>query len=268
MKIYFDESEDLNKTIFLVGAIFVFGDSNIKLLREEINKIKKENNFLKPDGSFKEIKYNKIASKTDLEVAKKAIDLFFKTEKSYFRCCLVSRTKNDLKWFGRRDQSKNLKKAILYTNTTIRLLKLGLGRFNNSILVYDDLTRCKGDVFTQIIEDHFTNFHKPNRALNPKIKTVVPAKSNLELNNAVQLADLLIGCVLNNNKPSSDRKNQVRIYLIKKLKAQSLLRPDWVNVSEPISETTEKVKFYLEYININTITPKKRFPKTRKNRSR
>ncbi len=263
MKIYFDESEDFNRNALLVSAIFVYGDSKINELRDGINEIKKLNNFQQPDGQNKEIKYNKIASDLDLKVSKECIDLFFQSKNTYFRSCIVFWNKNDLRRFGRRDQNEKLKKAILYTNLTKKLIKLGVGGFKNCILLYDELVRCKGDHFQQIIENNFGYSSLRASTDFPVIKSVASLKSNDDFNSIVQLTDLLMGCVLNQNFPSSINKNKIREYLISKLSVRDLKKETWDRIYEPAEPQNRK--FYIHYLNIDAITVNH---KTRKNRSR
>ncbi len=259
MKIYFDESEDQAKTLFLVGAIFIYGEENINLLREAINKLKNENSFTDGKGQPREIKYNKILTDKDILVAKKAIDLFFANKNTYFRCCVVPWREQDLFKFGRKYQPLKLKKAILYTNTTKKLIKLGIDGFVNAVLIYDDLVRCKGDKFEEIIETSFGRTalsSDGNRS--PIIKNIASAKSNLDINNSVQLTDLILGCVLNQNRPASKQKNKVRDYLIKKLGVNDLSRSTWINKSCPADERGIGPKFYIHYLNIDELTVNKK----------
>ena len=267
MKIYFDESQNYDKSLLLIGAIFIFGEKNISYLQKEINKIKVNNDFFKPDGEPKEIKYNKIATSKDLKVAKQVIDLFFnKAKNCYFRCCVIGWSDENFQMVGKKSQSLKLKRAILYTDVAKKLIYRGIQGFDNAILLYDDLVRCRGDKFEEIIENNFgyTSLKKDKQKGFPLIKTVRGVKSDLEANNIVQLTDLFTGCVLNNNEPSSKRKNDIRDYLIKKLGFKNLLEETW-KTRVPSIEKNQSIKFHIDYLKLSEDL-RKRFKK-RKNRS-
>lgn len=248
MRIYFDESYDSNHTLLLIGAVFVIGDANAKQLKVEIDKIKKKYNYFNSSGKPLEIKYNKIASPRDLSVAKEVIDLFVRSDKTYFRCYVVGWNAKNIQASGRKDQTTELKKAILYTTVAQKLLYVGINGFKNCVLLYDTLVRCKGDKFEAIIENDFgySSLKKKGRTGAPSIKIIRDVKSDLELNNTVQMSDLLIGCVLNQNRPASKRKNEARAYLAKHLKLPNLLEKTFAKRSTHTT-LTHQDKFSVYY---------------------
>ena len=240
--------------MLLLGAVFIFGESNVVSLRNKIKQMKIANNFTKDNGDLREIKYNKILSPKDLNVAKQAIDMFFGSTNTFFRCCVVPWKKSDLARFGKRTDLEKLKKAILYTNLTKKFIKLWIGDFKNVSLIYDNLVRCRGDEFEKIILENFGPKDRfGRRVLEPKIKAAVGIQSDLENNNIVQIADLLTGCVLNNIKPSSGRKNSVRDYLVKKLGVTSLKKSVWENRPTPETRCGKTENFHVEYIGLEDI---------------
>ena len=269
MKIYFDESEDSKKTLLLLSAIFVYNESNIKGLRDKINLIKKNRAFFKKDGTPKEIKYNRVVSREDYDVAKEAIDSFFGNGNTYFRCCVVNWNNSDLMKIGGKGDPLPLRKAILYTRITHYLLKRGLNSFRNAVLLYDELVRCKNDIFEKTIEQKFGqgSIRSNYDHLDPKIKTVRSIFSNKELNNTVQITDLLMGCVLNNNRPTKNgRKNSIRDYLIKRLNVTSLKKRSWSRSLLNMNQNDLDIKFDIDYIDIKDFI-NNNAKKNRKNRN-
>lgn len=227
MIIYFDESYDNDHHYLLYGALFVPSTSN---LHQRIDEIRRKHDF------DREIKYTRCKNPSTLRVYKNVIDAFIEDD-AYFRCVVVDQYGFDYSRFGRVDETLALKKARAYKKFAEMLLTPNVSRLTDAVFIADNLTRCRGDEFLERIAQCF---NVRGRKKTFRHLTEVPSKLNQY--QCLQVCDLLLGCVLNNLKPTQKAtKNDVRSYLCNKLRVESFLLSEWAHVgrAEASKHTTK-----------------------------
>lgn len=185
MLTYLDESYSDDK--LMVGALFIPSESEKNFLHKGLRKIKIDEKFIDKNGKLKEIKYSEIKSKKTLKISKKTIDLFVKSYQSFFRLGIISCTEKELNGM-KGSLDKNIRKAIIYTRNVVLLIKNNYvaKRINNGVLLMDNLTRCKGDHFDELINKKLIKDSK-------LLKHITYVDSSSEANHTIQICDLLLG---------------------------------------------------------------------------
>lgn len=235
MIIYLDESYDNNKKYFILGALF---NPHHKFLLREIKNIKTVNSFFNNDGTFKEIKYNNCFCKENFDVATMMIDSFLKST-SYFRAIVIETARLDLKEFGKYNEQDKIKWARTYKKFAEMLIRYNSSKIFNGVLLTDGLTRCDGDLFIEKMTEEFCFVDKinKNRFNIPTLKSISDVRSNVESYQVIQLNDILLGCILNNLIPTTNKwKNRLRDYLIKAINVPNLLKDFWSKFPKYILE--------------------------------
>ena len=217
MIVYFDESYDNTRDYLLYGALFVPRSSR---LHQRISKIRAETEFKR------EIKYNRCKNRATLGVFQKVIDSFVE-DTAYFRCVVVEQHGFDYSAFGRPDEELALKRARAYKKFAEMLLAPHVVDLKNAVLLADNLKRCRGDEFLERISERF---NPPGKS--PTFRHLREVSSKLEQYQCLQVCDLLLGCVLNNLKPTRKvTKNEIRGYLCRKLKVPNFLLTTWKDIA-------------------------------------
>ncbi len=235
MLIYFDESYDNNHQYLLLGALF---NPHPRFLHREISKIKRKYYYFYKNGFPKEIKYTNCTNDYGYKICCETIDAFLKST-SYFRCIVVDQSILDYSYFGQKNEPDKIKLARAYKKFAEMLIGHNTDNIYNGVLLTDELTRCHGDKFLEIMR---TDFCMPNgkycdQANKPTLKHISDINSYLEDYQVCQLNDLLLGCVLNNLIPASNKyKNMIREYLIQKMEIKDLLPTKWQKYSKKIVE--------------------------------
>lgn len=235
MLLYFDESYDNEHRYLILGALF---NPHPKYLHREMMKIKSRNNFLDNRGKGRELKYNLCINNYYLKMCQECIDVFVKST-SYFRCVVVDQKILDLDYFGQKYEPDKIKMARAYKKFAELLIAHNTEEIYNGVLLTDELKRCQGDKFMEIMKEDFClpggkYCNVPNR---PTLKHVADIHSDIEEYQVCQINDILIGCVLNNLVPTSKPyKNNLRDYLIKKIEVDSLLPDYWNKYSKKFVE--------------------------------
>jgi len=231
MLIYFDESYDHEHKYLLLSALF---NPHSKFLHHKLASIKKNFNYISIDGKLREIKYSYVTNKTKLKIAKAAIDIFFEST-SWFRCIVIEQTLVDLNRFGKIKENEKIKKARLYKKFAELLISHNTENIYNAVLLADKLKRCNGDEFIEMMKQEFClpfRKHSSDSAI-PTLKDVMEISSDLEQYQVNQIGDILMGCILNNLKPTQkEEKNELRKYLIGKLGINDLLQKTWKRYSK------------------------------------
>lgn len=231
MLIYFDESYDGEHEYLLLSALF---NPHPKFLHRKLSEAKRKYNYFASDGSLREIKYNYIDSDLKLKIAKESIDIFFEST-SWFRCVVIQQKLIDLDRFGKKTDDEKIKRARLYKKFAELLLSHNTENIFNAMLLVDKLSRCNGDEFVEIMKQEFClPFGKHSRDSEiPTLKDVQEIPSDLEQYHVNQICDILMGCVLNNLKPTKNQfKNQIREYVVNKLGVKNLLPESWSKYSK------------------------------------
>ena len=235
MLIYFDESYDSDHEYLILSALF---NPHPRFLHRKLSDLKRNNKYISQDGTLREIKYNYVTTRQKLLIAKGAIDIFFEST-SWFRCIVIEQALVDLNRFGMKKETDKIKKARMYKKFAELLITHNTENIYNGILLVDELKRCNGDEFIELMKQEFCmpfGKHSQNSDI-PTLKDVIEIKSHLEQYQVNQINDILMGCVLNNLKPTSKKeKNQIRKYLIHKLGAKDLLRKTWERYSKGYAE--------------------------------
>jgi hypothetical protein len=107
------------------------------------------------------------------------------------------------------------------------------------VLLTDELNRCNGDKFIEIMKQDFCvlggKYCDDNN--RPTLKEITDIKSHVEDYHVNQINDILLGFILNNLKPTNkEYKNNVRDYLVKKIGVKNLLPEFWNQYSKTFVE--------------------------------
>ena len=237
MLIYFDESYDNNHEYLLLGALF---NPHPKYLQSAIKRIKDDAGFYFEDGRPKEIKYSACHTHTRHRIACSTIDAFM-TSTSWFRCIVVEESLLNYDLFGNLNEPASLKKARAYKKFTELLLCHNVRDVKNGVLLVDELKRCRGDRFIEVMKDEFcTPGQNHSRGSStPTLKEILPVRSHLEQYHTLQVCDLMLGCVLNNLKPTQNvYKNRTREHLVSAIGVPTLEKSFWGKYSKKHVEST------------------------------
>lgn len=237
MLIYFDESYDNKKEWLLLWATF---NPHSKFLHRKITEVKKKNNFLLPDWPLKELKYNKCINEKTFKVAKELIDAFFEST-SYFRLIVIEQWADwfDLNKFWNLWDEDKMKFAKMYKKFTELLIKHNTDNLYNWILLTDELSRPKTDIFFTLMRDLFCKawVNHSHWKKEPTLKYIKEVKSDLEQYQILQITDLLMWCVLNHLKPTTNKyKTDIANYLAFKV-GNNFRKEDWKRYSKTYVET-------------------------------
>lgn len=231
MLIYFDESYDGNHKYLILSALF---NPHPKSLHHEMKKLKQTNNFVDSAGKGKELKYNTCVSGNLLKLCSCCIDIFIKST-SYFRSIVIDQSILDLDYFGKKNEDRKMKMARAYKKFAELLLSHNSDNIYSGVLLTDELTRCYGDKFIEIMKQDFCfpngkHCDDPNR---PTFKHIADIHSEIEDYQVNQINDIMMGCILNNLLPTKNvYKNKLREYLIKKIGVDNLLPTYWNQYSK------------------------------------
>jgi hypothetical protein len=231
MLIYFDESYDNEHKYLLLGALF---NPHPGFLHREWLEAKRDYNFISKSGTSLELKYNNCTSKRRFEICCKAIDIFMKST-SYFRSIVINQEMLNLECFGRKDEMEKIKMARAYKKFAELLLSHNTEDVYNGVLLTDELKRCRGDKFVEIMKNDFCtkNGKHCNNLNRPTLKHIMEIKSHVEEYHVNQINDILLGSILNNLIPTKkEYKNNLRNYLIKQLGIKNLLPEFWNKYSK------------------------------------
>lgn len=235
MLIYFDESYDSDHRYLILGALF---NPHPKFLHREWLKAKKEVGAIGFDGKVLEIKYNNCNSKKRQELCCRAIDIFIKST-SYFRAIVIDQNIMNLDFFGNKNEENKIRIARAYKKFAELLLSHNTDDIYNGVLLTDELTRCNGDKFIEIMKQDFCNLSGKhcNDKHFPTLREITDIKSDLEDYHVNQINDILIGAILNNLRPTArEYKNNLRKHLIKSLGVKNLLSETWSKYSKNLVE--------------------------------
>ncbi len=258
MVIYFDESYDIEHRYLILGALF---NPHPMFLHREWLLAKRSSCAIGRDGQVLEIKYNNCNTKKRQELCCQAIDIFMKST-SYFRAIVIDQDMMDLDLFGRKSEDSKIKMARAYKKFTELLLSHNTENIYNGVLLTDELTRCNGDRFMEIMKEDFCNTDGRycDDNYRPTLKDIIEIKSHLENYHVNQINDILIGSILNNLKPTNkDYKNNVRKHLIKNLNVKDLLPETWCRYSKKFVEQYSP-KFNVWYWHPNNYSKNQKDP--------
>ncbi len=232
MVVYFDESYDNEHNYMLYGALFVPSSST---LHQRIDEARADLQF-----SY-EIKYTRCKNPRVLRAYKRVVDEFIHDD-AYFRCVVVDQHRFDYSAFGRPDESLALKQARAYKKFAEMLLAPHLTGLKDAVFLADGMTRCHGDEFLERIAQRF---NPPGGKRT--FRHLAEVRSGLGQYQCLQVCDLLLGCVLNNLKPTRRAtKNDIRTYLCERLRVGSLLLSEWASV--PLADAKKpSTKFNVWY---------------------
>lgn len=226
MLIYFDESYDQEHKYLILGALF---NPHPRYLHRELVELKKKYGFLDKNGKCLEIKYNNCTTKARLDLCKGAINIFIKST-SYFRAIVIEQSAIDLERFGNKSEKDKIKMARAFKKFSEMLIASNTQNIFNGVLLTDELTRCEGDKFIEVMKLEFCEKdgkHCPD-PLRPALKDIRDFDSSLENYHVNQINDILLGCIINNHFPTNGYyKNELREHLIKGLGVDNLLKSFW-----------------------------------------
>ena len=231
MIIYFDESYDNEHRYLILGALF---NPHPKFLHRELLKVKRKFNYLDKNNKALEIKYSNCNSKKRQEMNCRAIDIFMRST-SYFRAIVIDQSIMELDRFGKRSEPDKIKMARAYKKFAELLLSHNTENIYNGVLLTDELNRCNGDRFIEIMKRDFciVSGKHCNDRRQPTLKDISDIKSHLEEYHVNQINDILLGSILNNLRPTrKEYKNNVRNHLIKSLGIKDLLPETWNKYSK------------------------------------
>ena len=236
MIIYLDETYDHHGIYFLLGALFVLEDHDIFL--ESFNSLKREQDFLRPDGTLRELKYVKIKYGKYENAATKTIQAF-KAHKCYFRAVIIPLAQFDLKYFGKPFELEKIKRARAYKKFAEMLIEYNTPQLESGVLFADNLTRCKGalghgDEFIGVMRSRFqtTIYDHDLSVTPPKLKHIQEVRSHDKDYALLQVCDVLLGSTLNgilkiHKGPRMLHKNRVTEKMKEILELPSLEKDYW-----------------------------------------
>ncbi len=236
MIIYLDETYDWRGVYFLLGALFVVEDHNIFL--QSFNNLKREETFLRPDGSLRELKYAKIKYGKLEKAAVKTIQAF-KAHNCYFRAVIVPLAQFDLRYFGKPYELEKIKRARAYKKFAEMLIEYNSPGATDGVLFADDLSRCKGalgrgDEFVEVMRERFqhTVYDHDMSAVPPKLRHIAEVSSEDSNYALLQVCDVLLGSTLNGilktaKGPRMIHKNRVTERMKEILELPSLEKGYW-----------------------------------------
>ncbi len=232
MIVYFDESYDTERRYLLYGALFIPPSST---LHQRFLSIRREMKYAP------EVKYTRCRNARALSVCKRVVDAFVE-DPAYFRCVIVDQRRFDYSKFARSDETVAIGHARAYKKFAEMLLAPHVAGVTNAVFLADALTRCNGDEFLERIRERF---NREGRVATFRHLAEVP--SDVEEYQCLQVCDLLLGCVLNNLKPTTNQfKNAIRTYLCSRINAPNFLLSSWKDV--PLAEASETTtKFNVWY---------------------
>jgi len=235
MLIYFDESYDGDHKYLILSALF---SPHSKFLHREMKELKQINNFVDSAGKGKELKYNTCITENLLKLCCSCIDIFAKST-SYFRSIVIDQSILNLDYFGKKNEDRKIKMARAYKKFTELLLSHNSENIYNGVLLTDELSRCDGDKFIEIMKQDFCfpNGKYCNDRNHPTFKHIADIHSEIEDSQVNQINDIMMGCILNNLLPTKNvYKNKLREYLIKKMGIDSFLPTYWNQYSKSYVE--------------------------------
>ncbi len=204
MLVYFDESYDSNKTVLILGALFVPKPS---LTNGDVSDVKRALGYLDTAGNPREIKYTLSNNRERYTVARDCISRFAQGS-AWFRAIVVDTAPDsfDLKYFGKPYDKEALKWARAYKKFAEMLLSSNTTDIENAVLLTDRLTRTSGDLFLELMRDNFgqagLRFSEGKQA--PTFKHIQEVDTALQEYQLGQINDLLMGVVLNSIYPTAN----------------------------------------------------------------
>ncbi len=218
IRVYLDESYDWNREYFLMGALFT---AQSKSVHRKMSRIKEQYGYLTGPNESKEIKYSTIKSQQRLDYAKDIVGVFMETE-SWFRCVVVRAGTSSPEHYGQEYERDAIKAARMYKRFAERLIQFNSTGLENGILLTDRMTRCRGDDFLGKLREVFCEpdcGHCSGRAV-PIFRHIDEVDSSLHQYQVIQMCDILLGCVLNENAPTTGKKGIFKGDLREHLKGQ------------------------------------------------
>ena len=226
----FDECYDTDHNYLILGALF---NPSHKIIHRAFVKVKREANYIHPNGKCREIKYTLCNNSERYQIAKLAVDCFNQSY-SFFRAIVIDQRPEsgfNLRYFGKSSERKALKEAKAYKKFIELLLKSNLTDIQpNGLLYTDKLTRCRGDAFCQLIKDSFGIAGEGySVGLNkPIFKHISEVDTSIEDYHLGQIGDILQGVILNELVPGTNRwKRKLRNYVKGQLGIPSLSPEYW-----------------------------------------
>jgi len=225
MLIYFDECYDSDHQFLILGALF---NPRPKKIHRAFLEEKQNLNYLRPDGTAQEIKYNYVTDNKRYNIAKKAVDCFFNSQ-SFFRAIVIDQRAEsgyDIGYFGKIHEPRALKEARAYKRYMELLLESNTISVSDAVLLTDRLTRCRGDACLELIKERFGKVLDEMKC--PIIKEVREVDTALEQYHTGQIGDVLQGVILNELLPTQNKwKRNIRDYVKSKLITPSLGPEYW-----------------------------------------
>lgn len=209
MHIYFDESYDRRHRYLLLGALFVPGR---RRLHRQITALKQEHRSVAPGHLFRDLKYSAAGDRYVSAACRAAVDRFAQSN-AYFRSIALDTQMPGFDWayFG-GPETASLTKAYAYNKFAELLLRFNLGGIKNAVFLADWLTRAPGDNFVQYIYSRFgSKVSYPTFELEPgELRHVQEVDTKLEQYQVGQICDILLGCVLGDLVPPTN-KNKITL---------------------------------------------------------
>jgi len=204
----------------LYGALF---NPHSKQLHSQLTKIKDKYNFKDTSGKYKEMKYSTTNTPKSLLVAKESIDAFMKST-SWFRVIVVELENFNYDGFGKFNEPLKIKQARAYKKFAELLIEGNTRNVRDGVLLCDNMTRCKGDLFMEKMKELFC----------PRVfREILEIDSSLYETQLSQINDILLGSVLNNLSNSAHKqKKELREYIIKSTEIPSLGLDYWGNIGK------------------------------------
>jgi len=221
MLIYLDESYDTqNKNWMILGALF---NPHSRFLHRRMNDIRASYPFKSYNKqNVIEEKYHHFFSKQNHKAAAKIVDAFFDST-SWFRAVAVDLNICDLNRFGTPEDETKIKEARRYKKFTQLLLRNNTRNIRYATLLVDEMSRCTGDRFIELIRGEFLD-GRPD----PILSCIEEIDSKDGQYQVLRVCDILTGCIINRlTRPSREWKNKTAEYLCKKIGVRDLTPDVW-----------------------------------------
>jgi len=222
VRIYADESGTHGEDWLIIGMLFVPDHGQ---LHSDLCRIKETKSYFNSSGKkarYRELHFANIKSRLDAEVAEAWIECFLSSS-STFRSVVVDWSKYEGRYFGGPFEPEALKKRRAYKKWAEMLLQPELSGLRDARFYLDRLRILYGYDVIVSLKDRFQRDEHGENLSRPRIREFQATESWKDANQCLQLCDLLVGCVYQSLRPSTNpMKLRVMEHLYSKLQAHGV----------------------------------------------
>lgn len=242
MLVYFDESYPDNRSVMILGALFLSNHA-ATVLRENFLKLKRTEKY------SSELKYSEMTSNNDYILSKLAFDTFFNMQMPYFCATILPYSSTGLT--DAEGSSLYEKRVNVYSDSAKKLVRCNLPVDERANLFMDQEERIEKTKFASKIK-------KMNPHYGARVVSAEFVKSHDEAQCLMQICDLLTGSIKQWISPTFGKKSKYKrkfaLYVMRKLKITSCSKP----IKSKIMSSGGKSKFALAYWRVPAISEKQK----------